>query len=78
MAISADGPVALAKPTSNRGTDPTASITLQGDLISTIGELPSVGSNAADDSLTNGDLAEVDLAAFLGKRKILGLVPFAR
>ena len=52
-----------------------ASITLQGNPINTVGELPETGSNAPDFSLTNGDLEEVSLAAFSGKKKILSLVP---
>lgn len=52
-----------------------ASITLQGNPINTVGELPEIGSNAPDFSLTNGDLEEVGLAAFSGKKKILSLVP---
>ena len=52
-----------------------ASITLQGNPINTVGELPEIGSNAPDFSLTNGDLEEVSLDAFSGKKKILSLVP---
>ena len=52
-----------------------ASITLHGDAINTNGELPTVGSSAPDFSLTTGDLADVSLADFAGKKKLLNIVP---
>jgi len=52
-----------------------ASITLEGNEIHTNGDLPAVGSQAPDFSLTNGDLADVSLADFAGKRKIFNIVP---
>ena len=52
-----------------------AGITLQGDPINTSGELPAVGSKAPDFSLTTGDLADVSLADFAGKKKLLNIVP---
>ncbi len=52
-----------------------ASITLKGNEIHTIGELPAVGSTAPDFVLTTGELADVRLSDFAGKKKILNIVP---
>lgn len=52
-----------------------ASITLHGDAINTNGDLPAVGSSAPDFLLTTGDLADVSLADFAGKKKLLNIVP---
>ena len=52
-----------------------ATITLKGEATETSGELPAVGSTAPDFNLVDGDLAEVTLAKFSGKKKILNLVP---
>lgn len=52
-----------------------AQITLEGNAINTNGELPEVGSKAPDFSLTNGDLANVGLADFGEKKKLLNIVP---
>ena len=52
-----------------------ASITLKGNEIHTNGELPKVGAQAPDFSLVNGDLADVSLATYAGKKKLLSIVP---
>ncbi|MGD8909028.1 MAG: thiol peroxidase [Chromatiales bacterium] len=52
-----------------------AQITLEGNAINTNGDLPEVGSEAPDFSLTKGDLADVTLADFAGKKKLLNIVP---
>ena len=52
-----------------------ATITLQGNAIHTNGELPTVGSAAPDFNLVSKDLADVKLAAYKGKKKILNIVP---
>lgn len=52
-----------------------AQITLEGNAINTNGELPEVGSKAPDFSLTNGELANVGLADFGEKKKLLNIVP---
>lgn len=52
-----------------------ATVTLKGSPITTNGELPAVGARAPDFRLTNGDLKDVSLADFKGKRKILNIVP---
>lgn len=52
-----------------------ASITLRGNPITTNGELPSVGSPAPDFVLVNGELGNVKLENFKGKKKLLNIVP---
>ena len=52
-----------------------ASITLKGMPINTSGELPNVGSAAPDFSLVTGELQDVSLADYTGKKKILNIVP---
>jgi thiol peroxidase len=50
-------------------------VTLRGTPVEVAGSFPAVGASAPDFSLTNGDLQEVGLAAFAGKRKVLNIVP---
>jgi thiol peroxidase len=52
-----------------------ATVTLQGNPIQTNGNLPAVGQKAPDFKLVAGELADVSLASFQGKRKILNIVP---
>ena len=52
-----------------------ATITLKGDEIHTNGELPAVGSAAPDFKLVTKDLADVNLSAYKGKKKLLNIVP---
>ena len=52
-----------------------ASITLQGNAISTNGDLPAVGSQAPDFRLTDGELNDKSLGDFKGKKKLLNIVP---
>ncbi|MEH6502394.1 MAG: thiol peroxidase [Cycloclasticus sp.] len=52
-----------------------ATITLQGNEIHTNGELPAVGTQAPDFSLTTKELADVTLADYAGKKKIISIVP---
>ena len=52
-----------------------AQITLKGNPVNTIGSLPEVGSTAPDFKLTTGDLHDVTLADYAGKKKILNIVP---
>lgn len=51
-----------------------AKITVQGNPINTIGDLPKVGAKAPDFKLVNKDLKDVTLADFKGKKKILDIV----
>jgi len=52
-----------------------ANITLGGSPIHTIGDLPTVGSKAPDFKLTGGDLKDLSLKDFAGKKKVLNIVP---
>jgi thiol peroxidase len=52
-----------------------AQVTLKGNPIHTNGDLPAVGAKAPDFKLTTGDLKDVTLADYKGKRKILNIVP---
>ncbi|MEJ2632103.1 MAG: thiol peroxidase [Acidihalobacter sp.] len=52
-----------------------ANITLHGAPINTNGELPAVGSQAPDFHLVDGDLNDVNLATYAGKKKLLNIVP---
>ena len=52
-----------------------ASITLKGNLINTIGELPAIGSKASDFQLTAVDLSIKSLNNYLGTRVILNIFP---
>ena len=52
-----------------------AKITFQGKPMNVEGELPSVGTLAPDFLLVNGQLKNVSLASYAGKRKILSIVP---
>ena len=52
-----------------------ASITLHGTPINTNGELPAIGSQAPDFVLTSGELNDLSLADFAGKKKLLNIIP---
>lgn len=52
-----------------------AQLTLKGTPIHTNGDLPRVGATAPDFKLTAGDLSDVSLAAYAGKRKVLNISP---
>ena len=52
-----------------------ATVTLHGNPVSTSGELPAVGSKAPEFSLANKELADVGLADFAGKKRLLNIVP---
>ncbi len=52
-----------------------ASITLKGNPINTTGDLPATGGKAPEFSLTGGDLGDVTLSDFAGKRVLLNIVP---
>ena len=52
-----------------------AQITLEGNPFNTNGDLPAAGSTAPDFSLTDGDLNDVGLGDFAGKKKVLSIVP---
>ena len=52
-----------------------ATITLKGNEIHTNGDLPTVGAAAPDFRLTAGDLSDVSLSDYAGKRVLLNIVP---
>jgi thiol peroxidase len=52
-----------------------AQITFKGDPVETVGELPAVGSKAPEFKLTTGELADVSLEDYAGKKKIISIVP---
>ena len=52
-----------------------ATVTLQGTEMHTSGELPEVGSEAPDFRLTDGDLQDVSLKNYAGKKVLLNIVP---
>ncbi|MBA3685379.1 MAG: thiol peroxidase [Planctomycetes bacterium] len=52
-----------------------ANITLKGNAIKTVGELPARGSRAPDFRLVKGDLAETTLKDFAGKTLVLNIFP---
>ena len=50
-----------------------AQVTLRGNPVQVEGELPTVGTQAPDFTLTAGDLSDATLATFAGKRKVLNI-----
>ena len=52
-----------------------ATITLRGNPIQTNGELPKVGSDAPGFRIVNGDLKDVTLHDYAGKKKVLNIFP---
>jgi thiol peroxidase len=52
-----------------------ARVTLKGNPVETYGELPEVGQQAPGFRLVDGDLNDVTLETYKGKRKVLSIVP---
>ena len=52
-----------------------AKISFQGKPLNTSGDLPEVGTTAPDFSLVSGKLKNVSLVTYVGKRKVLSIVP---
>jgi thiol peroxidase len=52
-----------------------ANITLKGNAIQTIGELPVIGTSAPDFELVRNDLSKVSLKDFAGIRLVLNIFP---
>lgn len=52
-----------------------ANVKFAGNAVETAGSLPAVGSVAPDFTLTNGDLKEVKLSDYRGKRVVLNIFP---
>jgi thiol peroxidase len=52
-----------------------AQTALQGNPVKLAGDLPAVGSTAPDFKLVTGDLNDVTLDTYAGKKKLLNIVP---
>ena len=52
-----------------------AQITLKGNAINTIGDLPAIGSKAADFTLVKTDLSTATFADFAGQNLVLNIFP---
>lgn len=52
-----------------------ATITLQGNEIHTNGDLPAIGEKAPDFILVDKDLNNVNLDEYVGKKKLINIVP---
>jgi thioredoxin-dependent peroxiredoxin len=52
-----------------------ATVTLKGNPVQVGGNFPKPGDSAPEFSLTAGDLGDVSLANYAGKRKVLNIVP---
>lgn len=52
-----------------------ATVTRRGSVCHTNGELPATGAPAPDFELTKGNLSDVSLADFTGKKKLISIVP---
>ena len=52
-----------------------ASVTFQGNTVSTTGELPKVGEKAPEFTLVKADLSEVSLSSLAGKNVVLNIFP---
>jgi thiol peroxidase len=52
-----------------------ATITLQGNPVETIGELPETGGAAPDFTVVKADLSEVSLKDYAGRRLVLSIFP---
>ncbi len=53
----------------------STTISLRGTPVKVDGDLPKAGSTAPDFTLTGGDLAEVTLKTYAGKRKVFNIYP---
>jgi thiol peroxidase len=58
-----------------KGNTLMTTVSLKGNPVNTIGELPAIGTVAPDFSLVNGQLADVGLDEFGARRKVLNIVP---
>jgi thioredoxin-dependent peroxiredoxin len=52
-----------------------AKITLKGNPVNTVGDLPKVGTKAPEFKLVKNDLSEATLASYKGKRKVVSIFP---
>jgi thiol peroxidase len=52
-----------------------ATVTFAGDPVSTVGELPAVGTQAPDFTVVTGELADLSSSDLRGKRVVLNIFP---
>lgn len=52
-----------------------AEFKLKGNVFNTVGDLPAVGADAPDCTLVGGDLSDVVLGSYAGKRVVLNIFP---
>lgn len=52
-----------------------AQVTLRGNAIHTNGDLPAAGAQAPDFTLVSGELKDVTLADYAGKKKVINIFP---
>ena len=52
-----------------------ATVTLKGNPVTVLGNLPKKGEGVSDFNLTGKDLGDVSLKNYAGKRKVLNIVP---
>lgn len=52
-----------------------ATVTLKGNALNTLGNLPTKGSNAPEFNLTKNDLSSASLADYKGKKVVLNIFP---
>ncbi|MFS4455655.1 thiol peroxidase [Maribacter sp. 2304DJ31-5] len=52
-----------------------AIVTLKGNTINTLGELPAIGSKAPEFKLTKNDLSSVNFSDYLGTKVVLNIFP---
>jgi thiol peroxidase len=52
-----------------------ATVTLKGNTVHTVGDLPKVGQTCPEFSLTKGDLSEAKLSDFKGHKVVLNIFP---
>lgn len=52
-----------------------AKITLKGSPVETVGNLPKIGSQAPDFTVVKGDLSEVSLQDYRGRKVVLNIFP---
>jgi Peroxiredoxin len=58
-----------------QGDSDMATVTLAGNPVTVNGDFPQTGATAKPFSLVNKELADVTLASFSGKRKVLNIFP---
>ena len=52
-----------------------ATVTLRGETVNTVGDLPALGSRAPEFTLTRNDLTDATMADYAGKKLLLSISP---